>query len=99
MRIVSPDEFRERLDLTLMQIREKILEKNVAYGNSLTNPVRIFSKAPLDEAIRVRIDDKLSRLARGDEAAFGEIPTDDVIGYLVVLKMMTDAGQTITEGN
>lgn len=41
---------------------ERLLEKNISYGNSALEPVRIFSNASPDEAIRVRIDDKLSRL-------------------------------------
>jgi len=45
-----------------------LLEKNKQYGNSALEPVRIFSKADSAEQIRVRIDDKLSRLARGQAA-------------------------------
>lgn len=79
-------EFAKKLEEVLDEIREILIEKNNAYGNSALEPVRIFSKASPVEQIMVRIDDKLSRLARG-----GEYPGDDTItdllGYLVILKM------------
>jgi hypothetical protein len=59
--------------------------KNVAYGNSALDPVRIFSKADAAEQLRVRIDDKLSRLVRGHAA--GEDALHDLLGYLVLLKV------------
>jgi hypothetical protein len=66
-------------------IKAMLLAKNAAYGNSALSPVRIFSRAPVDEQIRVRLDDKLSRLARGSNA--GEDVEADIIGYLVLLRV------------
>lgn len=66
-------------------IREMLLEKNRAYGDSALNPVRIFSKAPPDAQLEVRLDDKLSRLSRGSAA--GEDVTLDLIGYLILLRI------------
>jgi len=68
------------------EIREFLLQKNRAYGNSALQPVRVFSRATTEEQILVRLDDKLSRLARGS----GEIPEDtilDLIGYLILLRV------------
>lgn len=62
-------------------------KKNAAYGDSALNPIRIFSKLPPEEGIRVRVDDKLSRLLSGDEKAFGEEPEWDLMGYLVLLRI------------
>lgn len=67
------------------EIKELLLEKNRAYGNSALNPVRIFSKASAVEQINVRIDDKLSRLVRGQTA--GEDVEFDLIGYLVLKRV------------
>jgi hypothetical protein len=52
-----------------------LVEKNRAYGNSASEPCRIFAKRvdPLAQ-IDCRIDDKLSRLMKG-----GEYPGDDSI--------------------
>jgi hypothetical protein len=61
-----------------------LIAKNRAYGNSALDPVRIFSQADPQEQIRVRIDDKLSRIMRGSE--LGEDTINDLIGYLIILK-------------
>lgn len=61
-------------------------EKNVAYGDSALDPVRIFSKANAIEQLLVRIDDKLSRFARGTDYP-GDNDIDDLIGYLILLKI------------
>ena len=68
------------------EIKSMLLEKNRKYGNSALDPIRIFSKADAKEQIRVRIDDKLSRLrnVQGDET---EDVISDLIGYLVLLKV------------
>ena len=63
-----------------------LIEKNIAYGDSALDPVRIFSKADPAEQLRVRIDDKLSRLMKGTEYV-GDNDIDDLIGYLVLLKI------------
>jgi hypothetical protein len=66
-------------------IRDMLLEKNASYGNSALDPLRIFSTASASEQIRVRIDDKISRIARGKE--IGEDTVLDLIGYLVLLRI------------
>lgn len=66
-------------------VKAMLLEKNAAYGNSALDPMRVFSRANADEQIKVRIDDKLSRLARGFDA--GEDVSLDLIGYLVLLRI------------
>ena len=70
------------------EIRELLLAKNKAYGDSAINPKRIFSKVDPLEQIRVRIDDKLSRIATG-AVGDGHKHTQedtrmDLIGYLVL---------------
>jgi len=66
-------------------LAKMLIAKNAAYGNSALNPLRIFSKADPIEQIRVRLDDKLSRLARGSAA--GEDVVLDLLGYLVLLRI------------
>lgn len=63
-----------------------LIEKNIAYGDSALDPVRIFSKANSIEQLLVRIDDKLSRFARGTDYP-GDNDIDDLIGYLILLKV------------
>lgn len=66
-------------------LEKLLLEKQAAYGNSATDPIRIFSKASPVEQILVRLDDKLSRLARGTAA--GEDVIQDLLGYLILLRI------------
>jgi hypothetical protein len=68
------------------EIKDMLMQKNLAYGDSALEPVRIFSKADSTEQILVRIDDKLSRFAKG-KAYPGDNDIDDLIGYLVLLKI------------
>jgi hypothetical protein len=67
-------------------IKGLLLEKNRKYGDSALSPVRVFSKSDSMEQIRVRIDDKLSRL-RNQQTDEDEDVIDDLIGYLVLLKV------------
>ena len=68
------------------EIKKMLMQKNLAYGDSALDPVRIFSKASATEQILVRIDDKLSRFARGKSYP-GDNDIVDLIGYLVLLKV------------
>ena len=69
-------------------IKNLLLGKNAKYGDSAINPSRIFSKASPVEQILVRIDDKLSRISKGiGLVANDEDVIDDLIGYLVLLKI------------
>ena len=81
-----PLDFRSRVHKILMGIEEMLVEKNESYGDSALNPVRVFSKASAEEQILVRIDDKLSRIARGKAA--GEDVVLDLVGYLVLLMIV-----------
>ena len=75
-------------------ISEMLVEKNTAYGNSIFDPVKIFSKSDTMEQINTRIDDKLSRIMRGHE--FGTEDTElDLVGYLILKRVW----RKMTEGN
>ena len=68
------------------EVKRILLEKNRAYGNSALAPLRIFSRADPVEQLNVRIDDKLSRIARGREYA-GDDTELDLIGYLILRRV------------
>jgi hypothetical protein len=71
---------------SILEISDLLIEKNIAYGNSALNPIRIFSKAETNEQLYVRIDDKLNRL-KNNQSYPGDNDIDDLIGYLVLLKV------------
>jgi len=68
------------------EIVEMLIDKNRKYGNSALDPVRIFSKADPLEQLRVRMDDKLSRIrsSQDDDTEDAEI---DLLGYLVLAQV------------
>jgi len=70
----------------LSEVQALLTRKNKAYGDSALSPLRVFSSADEVEGLRVRIDDKLSRI----KADTGDIVEDtllDLLGYLVLLRV------------
>lgn len=70
-------------------LKALLVEKNLAYGNSALEPVRIFSKADSLEQLRVRADDKLSRITKGKQYQ-SEDHLLDLAGYLVLMMVAQD---------
>lgn len=68
------------------ELKANLLEKNAKYGDSALEPIRIFSKAPADEQIKVRLDDKINRLLHA-KANEDEDVTFDLLGYLILLRI------------
>ena len=82
---MNQESFKQEVIEVLKETEDLLVSKNESYGDSALDPVRIFSKSPLSEQIRVRIDDKLSRMARGN--SYGEDAIADLMGYLVLLRI------------
>ena len=68
-------------------IKAMLLDKNARYGDSAMQPRRIFSRADAIEQIKVRIDDKLSRVGTMGTDDADEDTVGDLIGYLVLLRI------------
>ena len=79
--------FNDRLDIEIEIISDLLKEKNKAYGNTALNPTNIFSKLNATEALCARIDDKLARISNKGINDETEDTVDDLIGYLLLLKM------------
>jgi hypothetical protein len=82
-RRVDP-EFAKQTEAICKGVFYMLCDKNAAYGNSALDPIRVFSRADADEQIKVRIDDKLSRVKFGSEYP-GDDTVLDTIGYLILL--------------
>ena len=80
-------ETQEQIVIVCDSIRDLLLEKNRKYGDSALNPRRTFSKADTVEQIKVRIDDKLNRIENTGFTSVDEDTLQDLIGYLVLLKI------------
>lgn len=68
-------------------LKELLLEKNESYADSFSSPINIFARGLSPDAqIRVRIDDKLKRIACGKE--YKEEETEkDLVGYLILKRV------------
>ena len=67
-------------------MRDVVIEKNRRYGDAALTPKQIFSKLDAGEGIKVRIDDKISRIMNSN----GEVRKNDVadlIGYLALFSV------------
>lgn len=74
---------QQRIADTCDRIKAMLLEKNRKYGNSALDPVRVFAQSDTKEQLRVRMDDKLSRI-RNSQSDDDEDPYLDLVGYLVL---------------
>jgi len=79
--------FAEKLDINVKIISDLLKSKNKAYGNTALNPTNVFSKLSATEALCARIDDKLARIKNKGINDETEDTVDDLIGYLLLLKM------------
>lgn len=77
---------QEAIQVECNALATMLIGKNRKYGNSALEPIRIFSKADTAEQIRVRLDDKLSRITRGQPGDDEDV-TLDLLGYLILLRV------------
>jgi len=68
------------------EIAHMLIDKNISYGDSALNPIRIFSTTDATEQLKVRIDDKLNRV-KNNQGFAGDNDIDDLIGYLILYKI------------
>jgi hypothetical protein len=81
--------FHEKVYKVLSEITDLLVSKNLKYGNSALEPIGIFSKLDPREGLLIRIDDKLKRIKNGSMEKDDEDVINDLIGYLVLLKIQT----------
>lgn len=81
---------RDQIVAATNKIRELLLEKNDAYGDSALSPLNIFSSASAEYGIRSRIDDKLKRIKNVGLNDHTEDTLLDLAGYIVLLIVARD---------
>jgi hypothetical protein len=79
--------FATKVGEVLDQIERMLIDKNQKYGNSALEPIGVFSKLSPREGLLIRIDDKLKRIKNGSLEKDDEDVVNDLIGYLVLLKI------------
>ena len=79
----------------LQIVADTVRSRNATYGDSAIDPIRVFSRASSDEQLRVRIDDKLSRVARGAGATADTLV--DLAGYIAILAVVQHRAEAAAE--
>ena len=79
--------FAVQVTIVLEEIQDLLIAKNQKYGNSALEPLGVFSKLDSKEGLLIRIDDKLKRIKNGSLEKDDEDVINDLIGYLVLLKI------------
>lgn len=87
----AQETFERDVQEVLADVCNLLIDKNQKYGNSALDPMRVFSRASTVEQLKVRLDDKLSRLARG--VGEDEDVERDLMGYLVLLRVARMRGE------
>lgn len=64
-------------------MKDLLLYKNEKYGDSALNPNNIFYKGDSTNSIKIRLDDKISRIKNCDETRVNDVA--DVTGYCILL--------------
>lgn len=90
-------QFQKDLSQILAEIGTLLESKNQKYGNSALEPLGVFSKLSAREGLLVRIDDKLKRIKNGSLEKDDEDVVNDLIGYLILLKMDTNKSSKILQ--
>jgi hypothetical protein len=90
--------FHEQVYKILSEITEMLVAKNQKYGNSALEPLGVFSQLSAEEGLLVRIDDKLKRIKNGSLQKDDEDVINDLIGYLVLLKIQGNSKPKPTHG-
>jgi len=78
------DEIRKKCK----EISDLLVEKNIAYGNSVFDKGLLFEVDPI-YAIQARINDKLNRI-KSKETYMSENDLMDVTGYFILLQVLRD---------
>ena len=80
------DKTSVKIEQVMNEVKELLLIKNEQYGDSALTPLGIFAQGSASDLIRVRMDDKISRLALGnDSIESDEDIIIDLCGYCVLL--------------
>ena len=90
---------QERIVEICKELSDLLLSKNRKYGDSALAPSRIFSKSSPTEQIKVRIDDKLSRISTSGTRLTDEDTLMDLAGYLVLLRIAEERENDAATGS
>lgn len=76
----------------LLNVKEMLIVKNAAYGNSALEPSNICSTSDPVDMIKIRIDDKLARLRNRRNITDSEDTIKDIVGYIFLFHILRSSG-------
>ena len=87
-------DYNKLIEQTCDEIKQLLIQKNTAYGNSVFKPVSKFgiSISPVD-AIIARMSDKEARIANKGFNDQTEDTLKDLIGYMILLYVVVKIQQ------
>jgi hypothetical protein len=91
--------FAIQVEEVLEQIQKMLIDKNRKYGNSALEPLGVFSQLSAKQGLLIRIDDKLKRIKNGSLEKDDEDVVNDLIGYLILLKISDNQQSQIATSN
>lgn len=83
---LTVEQVRSLITAECSEIAKMLIDKNRKYGNSVFSPLKVFSKLDPEERIKVRLDDKISRIVSGQEDEDEDVDLD-IIGYLILKRI------------
>ena len=87
---------KDRIKQKCKEIEDLLIDKNKKYGDSALNPLNIFSACNASTSIKVRLDDKLKRIANAGLVEDTEDTLIDIAGYIILLMISKeDEGNNI----
>ena len=72
------------------ELEALLINKNNKYGDSALDPLHIFSSCNASTSIKVRLDDKLKRIANAGVVEDTEDTLIDIAGYIILLMIAKD---------
>jgi len=76
---------KDNIKLKCRQLEDLLVRKNDAYGDSALEPLGVFSSATASSGIKIRLDDKLKRIANAGIVEDTEDTLIDIAGYIILL--------------
>jgi len=95
--MIKQEDMRSRIENKCLEIAKMLLEKNKSYGNSIAEPINVFSSLDPIKQVELRIDDKLKRIRNNSHGVEHNYKHEDscldLIGYLVLYEILKDVSR------
>ncbi len=81
---------KSKIKMKCKELEALLIDKNNKYGDSALDPLHIFSSCNASTSIKVRLDDKLKRIANAGIVEDTEDTLIDIAGYIILLMIAKD---------